>query len=416
MADGTMSNGGAPRTRDVTPGQGHDTRELLRNARRQAQERGFDEMLLVDVDAHHYETESWPEIARYIEDPVIRRQVEGGNMGMLLPSPLGNQDLSGRIPRYRLRRTEPVEGDGGTRDLVVIRRAMDMIGLDYQIVFPTPMLYLGLHPQVEMEVALARAYSRWLCERVLAEEPRIKSMLYLPFSDPEASLQMVREFGDVDGVVGFMVTAVRYKAVQDSAYWPLYHELEDRGLPLGFHAGYTWTGDRRMEALNSFASVHALGFVIHNLVHMTNWVMNGLPESFPNLDVVWIETGLACVPFLMQRLDHEYGMRSSEAPRLTKLPSEYLRGMYYTTQPFEYTDAQAAQLTFRMLNAESQLMYASDYPHWDFDLPSRIHDLPFLTDQAKRNILGETAARLFGLAPPPGRVAEMTTPTTQASK
>ena len=33
---------------------------------------------------------------------------------------------------------------------------MDALGLDYQIVFPTPMLTLGMHPQDDIEVALAR--------------------------------------------------------------------------------------------------------------------------------------------------------------------------------------------------------------------------------------------------------------------
>jgi hypothetical protein len=31
---------------------------------------------------------------------------------------------------------------------------------------------------------------------------------------------------------------------------------------------------------------------------------------------------------------------------------------------------EAIELTFKMINAETQLMYASDYPHWDMDLPS----------------------------------------------
>ena len=42
-------------------------------------------------------------------------------------------------------------------------------------------------------------------------------------------------------------------------------------------------------------------------------------------------------------------------------------------------------------------MWSSDYPHWDFDLPGTIYDLPFLSEQAKRNILGGNAAKLFNL-------------------
>jgi len=46
-----------------------------------------------------------------------------------------------------------------------------------------------------------------------------------------------------------------------------------------------------------------------------------------------------------------------------------------------------------MINAETQLMYSSDYPHWDFDLPSTIYDLPFLNEQAKKNILARPRLR-----------------------
>jgi predicted TIM-barrel fold metal-dependent hydrolase len=50
-----------------------------------------------------------------------------------------------------------------------------------------------------------------------------------------------------------------------------------------------------------------------------------------------------------------------------------------------------------MMNAETQLLYSSDYPHWDFDLPSVIYDLPCLSEQAKRNILGGNAIQVFGI-------------------
>jgi hypothetical protein len=59
------------------------------------------------------------------------------------------------------------------------------------------------------------------------------------------------------------------------------------------------------------------------------------------------------------------------------------------------------------MNAETQLLFASDWPHWDFDLPSSITTLPFLSEQAKRNILGLNAARLFKLEVPPHKLSRL---------
>ena len=61
---------------------------------------------------------------------------------------------------------------------------------------------------------------------------------------------------------------------------------------------------------------------------------------------------------------------------------------------------------FEAINAETQLLFASDWPHWDFDLPSSITTLPFLKQQAKRNILGLNAAKLFGLEVPKHKLAK----------
>jgi predicted TIM-barrel fold metal-dependent hydrolase len=75
-----------------------------------------------------------------------------------------------------------------------------------------------------------------------------------------------------------------------------------------------------------------------------------------------------------------------------------MQDMYYSSQPMEVPDdLSILEATFKMIKAETQLVWSSDYPHWDFDLPSCIYDLPFLKEQAKRNILGANAARLFNL-------------------
>lgn len=387
-----------------------DTTKLLAHAAQQAKERGYERFPIVDVDSHHYESESMLEIIDYLDDPVLRQlalsagQANSKSNGML-PTGVGYQDMGGRVTRYPLRKMEKAEGPQH-RDITLTKRWMDCMGIDVAIMFPSPMLQLGVHPQVEVEVALARAYNRWLCEKVLSKEPRIRSMLYLPFNDAEATFRMVQEFGKTEGVCGFMVTAARYRPVHHNSYMKTYALLEDLGLPIGFHAAYNWN-DQSMSMLNRFISVHALGFTVHNMIHMANWIVNGIPERFPKLKVVWIESGLAWIPFMMQRFDNEYMMRSSEAPALKKLPSDYMRDMFYTTQPMEMTDMGALETTMRMINAETQLMYSSDYPHWDFDLPSTVYDLPFLSETAKRNILGGNAIRLFDLKMPAEKMARM---------
>ncbi len=387
-----------------------DTTKLLAHAAQQASERGYKNFPIVDIDSHHYETESLGEILEYMDDPIIQQLALSANQtGMrsvgMLPGGVGYQDMGGRVMRYATRRMEKTSGDKH-RDITLSKRWMDAMGVDVAVMFPTPMLTLGLHPQIEVEVALARAYNRWLCERVLAQEPRLRSMLYLPFNDADACYRMVQEFGDKPGVCGFMVTAARHRPVHHNAYMKTYALLEEMGLPLGFHAGYNWT-EQSMQMMNKFISVHAIGFVFYNMVHLTNWIVNGLPERFPKLKVMWIESGLAWVPFMMQRLDNEYMMRSSEAPALKRKPSDYMREMYFSTQPMEITDMAALEQTFRMMKADTQVLYSSDYPHWDFDLPSTIYDLPFLDEQAKRNILGGNAVKVFNLKLPAQKLARV---------
>lgn len=381
--------------------EGFHTGEHLKNARIQADQRGLDDVLIVDVDSHHYETDNFEEILEYIEDPALKQLAINtyaykGSNAVLIDQP-GYQDMGGRVSRYMERKHEKIPDNGSPREIEQTLRWMNALSVDYACLFPTPMLFLGLHPQHEVEVGMARAYNRWITDNILPKNDRLKSMLYLPFNDPEATYQMVKEFGGKKGVIGFMVVSTRYKPVYDNAYMKTYALLEEMGLPLSFHASYHWN-DQLVSLTNRFITAHAVGFTFFNAVHCANWVINGLPERFPKLKIIWIESGLAWIPWLMQRLDNDYRMRTSEAPALKKLPSDYMRDMFYTSQPMEMVNnPEALELTFKMINAETQLLYSSDYPHWDMDLPSTIWDLKFLSEQAKRNILGLNSKRIFGI-------------------
>ncbi|HEU0236809.1 MAG TPA: amidohydrolase family protein [Candidatus Limnocylindrales bacterium] len=392
-------DGVEPRLFNTGERAGYHTTLHLENARRQAEERGFKDVLIVDADAHQLnEMTYFQDIAKYIEDEVLRHEVFNGEAGKLMyPGFRGpqHQSLAGRLVRYRNEHLEDLKADVPP-EVEFSRREMSSIGIDYQVVFPTALLALGMHPDPDIETAMAWAYTRWLTEEILPHSPHVRTMVYLPMNQPEACLRFVERFGDDPGVVGFMVTSARYRPVHANEYMRLYGAIQERGLPLCFHAIYHQQ-ERMFEGMNKFLSVHALGFIFYNLVHITNMVVNGIPERFPRLKLLWIESGLAWIPFLMQRLDNEYLMRSSEAPLLKKLPSDYMRDMYYTSQPIENNDHALMESTFRAMNAETQLLFSSDYPHWDFNLPSTIWDLPFLSEAAKRRILGQNAWDLFGL-------------------
>ena len=306
-----------------------NTTRLLAHARQQAHQRKLDDLLIVDVDAHHYENEHMKDILPFMENDVLRQlsmaQGMKGGRGTLIPTQVGYQDVGGRVTRYPLRSSEKVEA-GTHRDIQLGNRWMDAMSVDYSCLFPTGMLNIGLHPQKEMEADLCWAYNRWVTEKVLPESGgRMYSMLCLPLSDPDEALRHVETFGHRKDVGGFMITTVRTLPVHDNAYMKIYRAIEERGLVLSFHSAFNWN-ENVFRGCNRFIAVHALGFSFYNILHCTNWVVNGLPERFPKLPVIWIESGLAWVPFLMQRLDHEYMMRPSECPLLKKKPKRVHAG------------------------------------------------------------------------------------------
>ena len=396
-----MSESRKPAKAEVSPDRQFS---FLGNARKEAERRGLFDIPVIDCDCHLYETTAMPEIAAYIQNPAVRRPFERYSQFMLahafLPGNLGDRMVAGRI-KTDLDQVLPQGEFEGIHPIAAgLLNSMNQMAIDYSILFPTPMLTLGTHPQLEVEVELARAYNRWLVDRVLPASDRIKTMPYLPLSDPEASVEFIEEFAEKPGVVGFMVTAVRYQPIHQNRFVKVFAALNERSLPLAFHSGPNWS-DRPFEQLNRFLGVHALGFPFYAMIQLTNLVLNGIPERFPKLKLIFMEAGQAWVQLLIARLDAEYRQRSSEAPLLKRLPSEYIREMYFTTQPLEQLDnSDHTRAMFEEINGESQLLYSSDYPHQDFDLPTQVYDLPFLSDPARRAILGGNALKLFGLPTP----------------
>jgi predicted TIM-barrel fold metal-dependent hydrolase len=373
------------------------TNSFLRNAQRTTAEHGIYDTLVVDCDCHHYEGNSYKDIAKHIDNPRVRdifaKYAPWQLDHTMIPGSSGDRVVAGRVRREVGARP----ADSGFEPIGwSVLESMAAMGIDYGVLFPTPMLVLGRNPEEGIEVEYARGYNRWLTKEILPQSGALITMPYLPIGEPEKSLEFIEEFGDDPSVVGFMVTAVRYQSLHENRYMKVFAALEERGLPLAFHSGPNWA-ERSFETMNRFLSVHALGFPFNAMIHLTNLVINGIPERFPKLKIMFMECGVTWLPFIATRLDTEYLMRPSEAPLLKRLPSEYISDFYYTTQPIERCTKEHMEVVIDLVNGENRLLYASDYPHQDFDLPTTIADLHYISEDGRRKILGANAAELFGL-------------------
>src|SRR5258706_3331758 len=83
-----------------------NTSQLLAHATRQAHQRKFDYIVIVDVDAHHYENEHMKDILPFMENDVLRQitmsggRPKGGRSTNMQAPQVGFQDIGGRVTRY----------------------------------------------------------------------------------------------------------------------------------------------------------------------------------------------------------------------------------------------------------------------------------------------------------------------------
>jgi uncharacterized protein len=393
------------RTLEYPLGPAADPAGMLGHASQAARSQDLGGWFVADVDAWHDPSGCWRDVVAGYEDDVmvhnsLYRGTEASTRGMTqyvndaLLHGYDNYDLFGRIPHH------PPGKPGGPASpgefIAAGRATMDAFGVDVQVVFPSTLVNMGRTPLPAGEAQVISAYNRWFSDSVCAAEPRIRFLAHLPLRRPDVCERVIDEMTGRPGVVGFLVTSLRYDRVQDNRHMRLYAKIQEAGYPLAFHGGPSWE-EPWMRTMDELVSVDAVSAPYPNMVHLANWVMSGMPERFPGLKVIWMGGGLAWVPFLMQRLDGGYLKRTSEAPLLTRLPSDYMREMYYTCHPLETQSPRMLRATMEEICAETQLLFASGWPQWDFDLPGSILGLDFLGEQAKRNILGETARKLFSL-------------------
>ncbi len=230
---------------------------------------------------------------------------------------------------------------------------MDKLGVEMQIVFPTLFL-IYLTDDAALEVALCRAYNRFLAQACAKSGGRIKWVVIPPLKSTEESVKELRWARD-NGAVGVFFRGIEGSWTLDNPYlFPVYKAANDLELPICIHTG---AGCPAFLDLFDVERNHTFGHSrIQPLMAFRDLVANKIPEQFPKLKFGFIEASAGWVPFLvhiLKRLFKEKWKFSSD------------RDMFREYRIFVACEADEDVNYIARFTGEDQLLIGSDYGHQD---------------------------------------------------
>jgi uncharacterized protein len=248
----------------------------------------------------------------------------------------------------------------------------------------------------DFAAAYCRAVNDWQLEWWVAKEPRLKASVVINYEDAETAAAEIDARAGDKRFAQVLLLSRTAEPIGNRRYWPVYAAAERAGLPVGVHA-FGYGGDPITSG--GWASYYIEEMVGHAQASQSgliSLIVEGVFEKFPRLKVVLVEAGFAWLPPLAWRLDKLWKRLKDETPHLRRLPSEYIRDhVWLTTQPMEEPRPRHHVLDAIEWIGWDKLLFATDYPHWDYDDPVQALPLPIGEEQRQR-FFYDNAARVYG--------------------
>jgi uncharacterized protein len=254
----------------------------------------------------------------------------------------------------------------------------------------------GLRNQ-DLAAALASAVNDWQIAEWTSKDSRLKGSIVVANEDGPAAAAEIRKRAGDKNFVQVLLLSRNVEPLGQRRYWPIYQAAEEAGLPVGIHAfGF---GGNPITA-SGWPSYYIEEMVGHSQCQqsaLASIVLEGVLERFPKLKMIMIEAGFGWAPSLSWRLDRNWEKLRSEVPHLTRPPSHYIRDqIWWTTQPMEGPERRDHLFEVIDWIGWDRLLFATDYPHWDYDEPSRV--LPAgVSDMNREAFYLGNARKVYGL-------------------
>jgi len=351
-------------------------------------------VVVVDVDVHIYDGPE--ELAPYADMP-WRKSLEHA-----ATFPHRYNDLPGYAPRVDLYPSFPGAFAKDYADSPSeLRSDLDLLSIDHGVIFTNHLLPMATLPDPVYARALVQAYNRWLLDRWLGREPNLWGAIMAHPHEPEVAAREVEKYAREKHVIGVALPIAGIEPLLGHPmYDPLLQTVEACGLPLMLHSAaipYPAFPFNTHKMVNAMAA-QTIGHGFSVMANISNLVSAGVPAKFPKLKFVFMESGISWMPYIQQRLDRLWTERRRDAPQLDRKPSEYFGNFYVATQPIEEPDdfADVAKM-IDLYRGWNTTVFASDWPHHDFDHPKVIWKLP-VSEEKKKRVMGENAMQLFGIS------------------
>ena len=224
----------------------------------------------------------------------------------------------------------------------------------------------------DFSAVYCNAVNHWQIAEWTSKDSRLKASLMVPYEDPSASVKEIDLWGGDSNFAQILLLSRTAEPLGQRKYWPIFEAACRASLPVAVHAfgygGAPVTGG----GWPSFYIEEMVGHAENTQSLLTSMVFEGVFERFPTLKLILVEAGFAWLPALSWRLDKLWNRMRAEIPHVTRPPSELIRQhVWLTTQPMEEPEPREHLLdTIEWIGWE-KLLFATDYPHWDFDEPSR---------------------------------------------
>ena len=258
-----------------------------------------------------------------------------------------------------------------------------------QMIRPHP----GGFQNLDLAGAVCRAVNDWQVAEWTTPEPRLKASIVVPYEDADASVAEIERWAGHPDLVQVLLLSRTVEPLGHRRYWPIYEAAARAGLPVGIHAFGNGGTPTTATGWPSFYMEDMVGHSQSCQSVVASMVLGGVFAHVPDLRVVLVEAGFGWLPPLAWRLDRAWRTLRHETPAVDRLPSEIMRRHFWlTTQPMEEPD-EAGHLadTIEWIGWD-RLLFATDYPHWDYDDPRQALKLPVTPGQRDAFFRGNARA------------------------